>query len=153
MGQGNPNNGYPTTWQSGQGNPNNGYPAAWQNGHMDRCQYSNSAPFLAGPTPAEAYKDPNRDMKLIRKMGEMFQRMTDFRSLIDGRKSFFKEKKTGKKNQAYSISELVSQDLSFCVCLKEGRSLQVSADYLELNAWIPVMARPRMRAWMSWVPS
>merc|ERR1711874_198964 len=51
MGQGNQNNGYPTTWQSGQGNPNNGYPTAWQNGHMDRCQYSNSAPFLAGPTP------------------------------------------------------------------------------------------------------
>ena len=64
-----------------------------------------------------------------------------------------KKKKQEKKNQAYSISELVSQDLSFCVCLKEGRSLQVSADYLELNAWIPVMARPRMRAWMSWVPS
>ena len=74
--QGNPNNGYPTAWQSGQGNPNNGYPTAWQNGHMDRCQYSNSAPFLAGPTPTEAYKDPNREMKFIRKMGEMLQKMT-----------------------------------------------------------------------------
>ena len=49
---------------------------AWQSGHMDRCQYSNSAPFLAGPTPSEAYKDPNREMKLIKKMGEMFQKMT-----------------------------------------------------------------------------
>ena len=62
--------------QNMQGNPNYGYQPAWQSGHMDRYHYSNSAPFLAGPTPAEAYKDPNRDMKLIRKMGEMFQRMT-----------------------------------------------------------------------------
>ena len=74
--QGNPNNGYPTAWQSGQGNPNNGYPTAWQSGHMDRRQYSNIAPFLAGPTPPEAYKDPNREMKFIRKMGEMLQKMT-----------------------------------------------------------------------------
>ena len=59
-----------------QGYPNKGYPTPWQNNHMDRYQYSNSAPFLAGPTPSEAYKDPNRDMKLIRKMGEMFQKMT-----------------------------------------------------------------------------
>ena len=58
------------------GNQNKGYTARWQNNHMNRNQYPNSTPFLAGPTPYESYKDPNRDMNMIRKMGQMFQEMT-----------------------------------------------------------------------------
>ena len=63
--------------QNMQGNPNMGNPTTWQkNNHMDRYQYPNSTPFLVGPTPYEAYKDPNRDMNVIMKIGQMFQTMS-----------------------------------------------------------------------------
>ena len=62
--------------QNKQGNKNSGHPTAWQNNHIDRYQYLNNAPFLAGPTPYEAYKDPNRDMYMIRKIGQMFHEMS-----------------------------------------------------------------------------
>ena len=62
--------------QNIQGNKNSGHPTAWQNNHIDRYQYLNNAPFLAGPTPYEAYKDPNRDMYMIRKIGQMFHEMS-----------------------------------------------------------------------------
>ena len=59
--------------QNTQGNPNKGYPKTWQNNNMDRHQYSNSVPsFLAGPTPSEAYMNPNRNMNMIKMMGDMF---------------------------------------------------------------------------------
>ena len=53
-----------------------GNPKAWQNNNMDRHQYSNSAPFLAGPTPSEAYRNPNRNMNMIKLMGDMFIEMS-----------------------------------------------------------------------------
>ena len=53
-----------------------GNPKAWQNNNMDRHQYSNSAPFLAGPTPSEAYRNPNRNMNMIKMMGDMFIEMS-----------------------------------------------------------------------------
>ena len=36
-------------------------------------------------------------------------------------------------------------------CLPSRTPLMTAAS--QKNAWMPVMARPRMRAWMSWVPS
>ena len=62
--------------QNMQGNPNMGNPTTWKNNHMDRYQYPNNTPFLAGPNPYEAYKDPNRDMNMIMKIGQMFQTMS-----------------------------------------------------------------------------
>jgi len=60
-----------------QGNPNKGYPKTWQNNNMDRHQYSNSVPsFLAGPTPSEAYMNPNRNMNMFKMMGDMFLEMS-----------------------------------------------------------------------------
>ena len=63
---GNQNKGYPVHWQNNH----------WQNNHMNGNQYPNNTPFLAGPTPSGAYRDPNRDMNMIRKMGNMFQEMS-----------------------------------------------------------------------------
>ena len=63
--------------QTMHGNQNKGYTAHWQNNHMNRNQYPNSTPFLAGPTPSEAYRDPSRDMNMIRQMGKMFQEMSN----------------------------------------------------------------------------
>ena len=63
--------------QSMHGNQNKGYTARWQNNHMNRNQYPNSTPFLAGPIPSEAYRDPSRDMNMIRQMGKMFQEMSN----------------------------------------------------------------------------
>ena len=63
--------------QSMHGNQNKGYTARWQNNHMNRNQYPNSTPFLAGPTPSEAYRDPSRDMNMIRQIGKMFQEMSN----------------------------------------------------------------------------
>jgi len=63
--------------QNTQGNPNKGYPKTWQNNNMDRHQYSNSVPsFLAGPTPSEAYMNPNRNMNMFKMMGDMFLEMS-----------------------------------------------------------------------------
>ena len=69
--------------QNMQGNPKRqdnqnmqGNPKTWQNNNMDRHQYSNCAPFLAGPTPSEAYMNPNRNMNMIKMMGDMFQEMS-----------------------------------------------------------------------------
>ena len=59
-----------------QGNQNmQGNPKTWQNNNKDRHQYSNCAPFLAGPTPSEAYMNPNRNMNMMKMMGDMFQEM------------------------------------------------------------------------------
>ena len=60
-----------------QGNQNmQGNPKTWQNNNKDRHQYSNCAPFLAGPTPSEAYMNPNRNMNMIKMMGDIFQEMS-----------------------------------------------------------------------------
>ena len=60
-----------------QGNQNmQGNPKTWQNNNKDRHQYSNCAPFLAGPTPSEAYMNPNRNMNMMKMMGDMFQEMS-----------------------------------------------------------------------------
>ena len=63
--------------QSMYGNQNKGYQAHWQNTHMNGNQYPNSTHFLAGPTPNEVYRDPSRDMNMIRQMGKMFQDMSN----------------------------------------------------------------------------
>ena len=60
-----------------QGNPNTGNPAAWLNNNRDSYQCPSGTSFLVGPTPSEAYMNPNRNMNMIKMMGDMFLEMSD----------------------------------------------------------------------------
>ena len=62
--------------QNMQGNPNMGNPAAWQNNNRDRYQCPSGTSFLAGPTPSEAYRNPNRNINMIKMLEDMFQEMS-----------------------------------------------------------------------------
>merc|ERR1712029_1216160 len=62
--------------QNMQGNPNTGNPAAWLNNNRDSYQCPSGTSFLVGPTPSEAYMNPNRNMNMIKMLGEMFQEMS-----------------------------------------------------------------------------